>query len=141
MSTQLPVSALRSSSQFYDINPFYNPDSSPALSVSGVQAIKTAISFLVTSHIGSRSRTFNPDWGSDLITFINEPMDSATSLVIRSSIVNALDKWEPRVVVNASDVEVTPYTSINGYKVKITFSIVGSDSTESMTMLLQPNGY
>lgn len=137
----LPVSALRSNSPFYDINPFYDVKSNSSLSVSGVQSIKTAISYLITSHIGSRSRTFNTDWGSDLITFINEPMDSTTALVIRSSIVNALDKWEPRVTVNASDIEVTPYTSINGYKVRITFKVVGSDSTESMTMLLQPNGY
>jgi phage baseplate assembly protein W len=68
-------------------------------------------------------------------------MDSITALVIRSSIVNAIDKWEPRVTVNAGDIEVTPYTSINGYKVSITFKVVGSDSTENMTMLLQPNGY
>lgn len=137
----LPTSALRSKSEFYDINPFYNADSNSALSVSGLQAIKSAISFLVTSHIGSRSRTFNIEWGSDLIDFINEPMDSTTALVIRSSIVNALDKWEPRVTVNASDIDVTPYPSINGYKVRISFKIVGSDSTETMTMLLQPNGY
>lgn len=137
----LPVSALRSSSEFYDINPFYNANSNSALSVSGLQAIKSAISFLVTSHIGSRSRTFNTEWGSDLIDFINEPMDSTTALVIRSSIVNALDKWEPRITVNASDIEVTPYASINGYKVRISFKVVGADSTETMTMLLQPNGY
>lgn len=137
----LPVSTLRSSSPFYDINPFYNPESSSSLSVSGLQAIKAAISLLITSHIGSRSRTFNTSWGSDLITFINEPMDSTTALVLRSSIVSAIDKWEPRVTVNASDIEVTPYTNINGYKVSITFKVVGSDSTENMTMLLQPNGY
>ena len=139
--SNLPVSALRSSSEFYDINPFYNANSNSALSVSGLQAIKSAISFLVTSHIGSRSRTFNTEWGSDLIDYINEPMDSTTALVIRSSIVNALDKWEPRITVNASDIEVTPYASINGYKVLISFKVVGADSTETMTMLLQPNGY
>ena len=140
MST-LPVSALRSNSQFYDLNPFYDAESSSSLSVSGSQAIKAAISYLITSHIGSRSRTFNTDWGSDLITYINEPMDSTTALVIRSSIVSAIDKWEPRVAVNASDVEVIPYAGINGYKVRITFKVVGSDSIENMTMLLQPNGY
>ena len=137
----LPVSVLRSNSQFYDLNPFYDSERSPALSVSGAQALKVAISYLITSHIGSRSRTFNTDWGSDLVDYINEPMDSTTALVIRSSIVGAIDKWEPRVLVNASDVEVVPYPNMNGYKVRITFKVVGTDSTESMTMLIQPNGY
>jgi phage baseplate assembly protein W len=137
----LPISALRSNSSFYDINPFYNADSSASLTVTGAQAIKSAISFLITSLIGCRSRTFNTKWGSDLLRFINEPMDEMTALIIRSSILNAIDKWEPRVAVNASDVIVKPYPNINGYKVRIIFKVVGTDATESMTMLLQPNGY
>lgn len=137
----LPVSALRSNSAFYDLNPSYNADTSSSLSVSGAQALKSAISFLITSHIGSRSRTFNTKWGSDLIKFINEPQDSTTALILRSSIVSAIDKWEPRVAVNASNVTVTPLSSIGGYKVRIVFKVLGADSTESMTMLLQPNGY
>lgn len=126
---------------FYDINPFYNVDSNLSLSVSGTQALKSAIGLLLTSPIGSRSRTFNSTWGSDLLNFINEPIDDMTAMLIRSSIIGALDKWEPRITVNASDVVVTPYPSARGYKVRITFKVVGADSTESLALLLQPNGY
>lgn len=133
--------AITATSSFQDLNPFYTVDSNLPLSVSGIQALKSSIGLLLISHIGSRSRTFNMTWGSDLLNFINEPIDDMTAMLIRSSIINALDKWETRVNVNSSGIEVTPYPSAHGYKVRISFKVVGSDATESLSLLLQPNGY
>lgn len=130
------MSTPRSSTPYADISPFFSLSSSPSIVLTGHDAIKYAISFLLTSYKGSRSRSFNVDWGADILGYLQEPRDDITSQKIKMAIVAAIDRYEPRVRVFPSMVYVTPSNQNNGYIVRITYRLVDTNESNSMSLLL-----
>jgi phage baseplate assembly protein W len=104
--------------------------------LTGHDAIKYAISFLLTSYKGSRSRSFNVYWGADILGYLQEPRDEITAQKIKMAIVAAIDRYEPRVRVFPSMVYVTPSNQNNGYIVRITYRLVDTNESSSMSLLI-----
>jgi phage baseplate assembly protein W len=127
---------VRSGSEYADLNPFFDAETSQALVLVGEPAIKYSISMLLTAHIKSRSRSFNVTWGSDIIDFLSEPQDEITAQKIQAAIVSAIDRHEPRVKVTPSQVKVTPIDTNNGYLVRIVYKLVSNDKVGSMSVML-----
>ena len=86
-------------------------------------AIKQAIVNLLLTNKGERP--FNPDYGSNIRSYLFEPLDYATAGQVSSSIQNTLTEFEPRITVISID--TSPNYDQNGFEVELTYEIVGSD--------------
>lgn len=85
-------------------------------------AIKQAIVSLLLTDRGERP--FRPNYGSGLRSFLFEPLDSATSAMITSSIRDTITRFEPRIQI-VSLYSFENFDS-NGYDVEMTFTIIGT---------------
>jgi phage baseplate assembly protein W len=98
-----------------------HPVSDDLVVVKDKAAIVQAITALLLTNKGERP--FQPDLGCDIRRSLFEPLDYATSGLIRSQILDVLGKYEPRIEVE--DIRVSPDEQNNGYDVELYFAIVG----------------
>jgi len=87
-------------------------------------AIKQAVVNLLLTNKGERF--FNPNYGSDIRSFLFEPLDFATAGQVRSSIQSTLNKFEPRISIES--LAVIPDFDENGFSVEMTYNIRGTDA-------------
>ena len=95
-------------------------------------AIKQAIVNLLLTNKGERP--FNPDYGSNIRSYLFEPLDYGTAAQIESSIKSTLDKFEPRIELR--DIETYPNYDNNSFSVDMTYVIVGSDDPPAAVELV-----
>ena len=98
-----------------------HPVSDDLVVVKDKAAIVQAITSLLLTNKGERP--FQPDLGCDIRRSLFEPLDYATSGLIRSQVLDVLGKYEPRIEVD--DIIVSPDEQNNGYDVELYFTIVG----------------
>jgi len=98
-----------------------HPVSDDLVVVKDKAAIVQAITALLLTNKGERP--FQPALGCDVRKSLFEPLDYATSGLIRSQILDVLGKYEPRIEVE--DIRVSPDEQNNGYDVELYFTIVG----------------
>jgi phage baseplate assembly protein W len=102
-----------------------HPVTNDLVSVKDKAAIVQAITALLLTNKGERP--FKPDLGCSIRESLFEPLDYATSGLIRSQIVEVISKYEPRI--RTDNVIVTPDMENNGYSVELFYTIVGRDDT------------
>ena len=66
--------------------------------LEGVAHLRQSIYDILSTRIGTR--TMLRDYGSNLPEMIDWPTNRTTIAAMRADIINALDKWEPRVHVD-----------------------------------------
>ena len=98
-----------------------HPVSDDLVQVKDKSAIVQSISNLLLTNKGERP--FQPELGSDIHRMLFEPLDYASGAVIRSEILEVLERYEPRIVVN--QILCTPDFMNNGYEVELQYTIVG----------------
>ena len=86
-------------------------------------AIKQAIVNVLLTNKGER--LFNPTYGSDIRSYLFEPLDYGTAAQFTSSIRYTLARFEPRI--NVLSVNTIPNFDDNGFDVEMTYEIRGSD--------------
>ncbi|MAD25798.1 MAG: hypothetical protein CMO44_16685 [Verrucomicrobiales bacterium] len=86
-------------------------------------AIKQAIVNLVLTNKGER--LFNPDYGSDIRSFLFEPLDYAVAGIIKRNMQLSLAKYEPRIAVTS--ISCIPNFEDNGLDVEMTYEIRGTE--------------
>ena len=61
--------------------------------------------------LGTRKgeRVMLPLFGSRILEFIHEPLDHITCALIRFELIDAIRRWEPRIVLDKTGTTVTPY--------------------------------
>jgi phage baseplate assembly protein W len=74
--------------------------------------------------IGARGKTFQPEYGSEWLYFLQEPIDAITAAKMRISMIQAIQRWEPRIQLDYSKTSIVPNLNIPGYEVRI----YGTDS-------------
>jgi len=111
---------------FKDINITFkkHPVTNDLVVSRDASAIKQAIVNLLLTNKGER--VMQPDYGSDIRSFLFEPLDFGTAVQIKNSIKYCLTTFEPRIAVNG--IEVLPSYEDNGFDVELTYSIRGSDN-------------
>lgn len=102
----------------------YNGDLRPVL-VEEEQAIEQSIENILETPIGSRF--FQPEFGSNILNMIYEPLTEDNALVLFFMIVEAIRKWEPRVEVDPVQSRVTINRDDYEYVVAIVYRIVKSN--------------
>ena len=100
-----------------------HPVTADLIAVKDNAAIMQSISNLLLTKKGERP--FQPDLGSDLERTLFEPLDYASSGLIRSEVLRVLRKYEPRIRIDG--VRCVPEYMNNGYQVELTYTIVGRD--------------
>ena len=111
---------------FKDINITFkkHPVTNDLVVSRDASAIKQAIVNLLLTNKGER--VMQPDYGSDIRSFLFEPLDFGTAVQIKNSIRYCLNRFEPRIAVQ--QIEVLPDYEDNGFSVELTYSIRGSDN-------------
>ena len=86
-------------------------------------AIKQAIVNLILTNKGER--LFNPDYGSDIRSYLFEPLDYAIAGIIKKNMQLSLAKYEPRIRVTS--IACVHNFEDNGLDVELTYEIRGTD--------------
>ena len=86
-------------------------------------AIKQAIVNLLLTNKGER--LMNPKYGSDIRSYLFEPLDYGTAARVRESIIYSVTNYEPRVGI--LEVKVYPDYDDNGFAVDMTYQVRGTD--------------
>ena len=96
-----------------------HPVTGDLMITSGNVAVSRALkSLLLTNHY---EKPFNPNYGSNVIALLFEPMSAATASTLQNEIEYTIRNYEQRVTVDS--VVVTPDYTNDGYSVSITYYI------------------
>jgi phage baseplate assembly protein W len=109
-------------STWIDVNSNYAPgNTAPELALDLV-AVNNSIENILSTPIGSRP--MQRDYGSQLYYFLMEPIDAKTEEDIRVSIIQALAKWEPRILIDKKQTSVTKLLDNSGYDVQVFYQLI-----------------
>ena len=110
---------------FKDINITFkkHPVTNDLVVSRDASAIKQAIVNLLLTNKGER--LFNPNYGSDIRSYLFEPLDFGTAQQIQSNIEYSISNWEPRIDI--LELNVIPNFDDNGFDVEMTYSVRGSN--------------
>jgi phage baseplate assembly protein W len=97
-----------------------------------VYAVKNAIANILSTRKGTRRML--PNFACDLWRLLFEPMDRNTADAIGHEVVKALKQWEPRVFLNAVNIDVN--YDMNQYVLMINYGIVGKPGVSETVRLI-----
>jgi len=100
-----------------------HPVTDDMIAVKDNAAIVQSIANLILTQKGERP--FQPDIGSELRKTLFEPLDYASSGLVKSEVGRVLRKYEPRITIDS--LVCRPQYMDNGYQVELTYTIVGRD--------------
>jgi phage baseplate assembly protein W len=103
-----------------------------ALKYDTQAVIRSIRNLLSTQHY---ERHFNPDLGSKVQTMLFENMDMLTATSIQREIINLIERFEPRALLQSVQVDARPED--NAYDVSITFFIENATTPTTITLLLE----
>ena len=86
-------------------------------------AIKQAVLNILLTEKGER--LYNSDFGSDVRSYLFEPLDYGTSAQIKLTIRSTIEEFEPRIRI--LNLDVWPNFNDNAFGVDMTYEIVGSN--------------
>lgn len=99
------------------------------LKVAGIDHLKQSIADILTTRKGSRRMRM--EYGSDLPSFIDMPLNQGWASAIQAEIVTALGRWEPRIKLSS----VKVVSIINGkVGVEITGEYQGDTTILDITL-------
>jgi len=87
-------------------------------------AIKQSIANILLTNKGEK--LFNPDFGSDIRSYLFEPLDYATAAQVTSNIQYTLSQYEPRIRV--LEISTIPNSDDNRFDVEMTYEIIGANA-------------
>ena len=93
-----------------------------------VEAVYQSLYNIFSVRLGER--LFLPDFGFSLEDELFELMDDTSTLAIFSKVVEAVDRWESRVLVDQQNTKITPYPDLNMFEVLLVFAIRGVDGSK-----------
>ena len=110
---------------FKDINITFkkHPVTNDLVVSRDASAIKQAIVNLLLTNKGER--LMNPNYGSDIRSYLFEPLDYGTANAITTNIRYSIDRWEPRITV--SRIKAYPNFDDNGFDVVLQYNVNGTD--------------
>lgn len=108
-----------------DVNPQFTANLQPERFADEQSVLYCSFFNLMNCPIGSRGRIFQPEYGSNLLWFLQEPIDESTAQQMRMSVMQTFGRWEPRITLDYSNTFFVPDYNLPGYKVRLsgTFNI------------------
>ena len=117
---------MATSLSFKDLNITFkkHPVTNDVVVSKDASAIKQAIVNLLLTNKGER--LMNPTYGSDIRSYLFEPMDYGTANQIKNNIRNTIEIFEPRIRV--LQISATPNFDDNGFDITMTYNVIGTDT-------------
>jgi len=113
-----------SQTTWLDINTLMDQNGKPDL-LPDVQAINNSLYNLFRCHVGGRGPIFEPEYGTNLMQLIHEPLDNITANKVRAYLIQAIQRWEPRITIDMNKTNVRADTTSNAFRVQVYYVIVG----------------
>ena len=125
----------RNTRNFSDLNMLFTASSATGDITKKVdeEAIKTSIRNLISTK--NYERPFHPEIGCQLFALLFENFTSVTAQVIKKTIFDAINKFEPRVSI--LDVTLSESEDTNNLDVSITFSILNNERPVILNTTIQ----
>lgn len=84
-----------------------------------ISIIYSSLYNLFNCPVGARGKIFEPEYGSEWYYYLQEPIDKITASMMRISMIQAIQRWEPRITLNQGLCSIVPDTRLPGYYVTI----------------------
>lgn len=117
-----------------DVNTDYGLNTLPDRLPDGLAIVKSSLRNLFNCVPGQRARTFQPTYGSIWLQFIHEPISDMTAQKMETFMVQAIEKWEPRITLDLTNTSIVPDFNIPGYKVRIAFVMPNIPGLQSIDL-------
>lgn len=82
-------------------------------------------------------RVMLPEFGCDLNKYIFEPRDRILEVEIKAEIMQAIEKWEPRITIKSIDIN---FVNGNALVISIPYIINGTDLSDTINYVIKANG-
>lgn len=102
-----------------DVNTLVSQDNLPDLLPDELSITHSSLRNLFTTRIGERGKLFQPEYGSEWLTYLQEPLDETTAAKMQITMLQAIARWEPRIVVDFATSFIRPDYNLPGYQVRI----------------------
>jgi len=125
----------RNTKTFSDLNLMFtaSPSTGDITKKTDEEAIKTSLRNLISTK--NYERPFHPEIGCQIFSLLFENFSSVTSQVMRKTIQDVVNKFEPRVDI--LDVEVFETSDENSLNVTLTFKIINTERPVTFNTTLQ----
>lgn len=104
-----------------DVNTNYGLNTLPDRVPDDLAIVKSSLFNLFNCTPGQRSRTFQPTYGSYWLQFLQEPLCDMTAMKMETFMIQAIQRWEPRIKIDLSSTSIKPVPELPGYTVRIAF--------------------
>jgi uncharacterized protein len=102
------------------------------------QNLEESIRIILQTNLGER--VYRPEFGSRLSELVFAPMNTQTLLLLRVYTQEALEKWEPRIVIDSIRTEPDPMRG----RVEVTLEYHAKESSDQRSLVypfyLSPQG-
>ena len=125
----------RNSKSFADLNLLFtaSPSTGDITKKTDEEAIKSSLRNLISTK--NYERPFHPEIGCQIFSLLFENFTSVTSQVMRKTIQDVVNKFEPRVDI--LDVIVYETLDENNLNVSVTFKIINTERPVTFNTILQ----
>ena len=115
----------RNTKTFSDLNLLFtaSPSTGDITKKTDEEAVKSSLRNLISTK--NYERPFHPEIGCQLFALLFENLTSVTTQVIRKTIIDVINKFEPRVLV--LDVKLSETGDQNNLDVSIIFKIINTE--------------
>lgn len=145
MFESVPDSAIPRPSQqtvdtvWLDLNSLMGINTKPDL-LPNFSAIFNSLYNLFSCPIGSRGPIFEPEYGTILYKLLHEPLDYMTANKIRVALIQAIQRWEPRIELDMANTSVVPDYALPGYRINLAYLILATNAYGQGTFTLSQGG-
>lgn len=102
-----------------DVNTLVAVDNLPDRLPDQLSITNSSLRNLFSCPIGARGKIFQPEYGSEWYQYLQEPLDAQTANKMQISMIQAIARWEPRIILDYSNTFIQPDYNLPGYNVKI----------------------
>lgn len=94
--------------------------------LSNAAAINNSLYNLFRTPIGARGPIGQPEYGTSLPFILHEPLDYITANKIKIVIIQAIQRWEPRVYVDMNSTVVNVDRNNNAFRAAIRYTVIAT---------------
>ena len=125
----------RNSKSFADLNLLFtaSPSTGDITKKTDEEAIKSSLRNLISTK--NYERPFHPEIGCQIFSLLFENFTSVTSQLMRKTIQDVVNKFEPRV--NILDIKLSETEDQNNLDVSITFKIINTERPVTLNTSIQ----
>lgn len=130
-----PTDIQTSNIVWLDVNSRLTQNGRPDL-LPNIRALMNSLFNLFQCPIGARGPIFEPEYGSILFSMLQEPLDLISAAKIKAGVIQAIQRWEPRIEVDMANTWVRPDYNRNGFIVRLVFILVATQEIAQENFLL-----